>query len=162
MLSTSNIPLQTRINRNSWMVETPMNMNKKISLRVAVHLLPVTSAIAVAVALIAATTPTPVYSQTVVGYVNVPLQGTMFFSNPLLNSANDLATLFGTQTPDGTAISLWNPTTRTFDITSQYLEGAWTIDLTLMPGTGARVITPSPFTNTFVGNVLNHNGSLYH
>lgn len=96
------------------------------------------------------------------GYVNVSMQGTTLFSNPLLGASTDLAALFGSQTPEGTTISLWNPTSKTFDITSQYLGGAWTIDLTLMPGTGARLITPSPFTNTFVGDVLNHNGNLFH
>lgn len=108
------------------------------------------------------TAATHVYGQVVVGYVNVPLQGTTLFSNPLLNDANDLAALFGNQTPEGTTISLWNSTSRTFDVTSQFLGGAWTVDLTLMPGMGARLITPSPFTNTFVGSVLNHNGSLFH
>ena len=60
--------------------------------------------------------------------------------------------------PEGTTISLWNPGTSSFDTTSTFTNGSWTTNLTLLPGTGALVVTPSPSTNAFAGIVLGHNG----
>jgi hypothetical protein len=103
----------------------------------------------------------PVYSQNVVGYANVPfLPGYNLFSNPLDNGgSNTLSALFGSGVvADGTSVSLWNSTTRTFDTTSTFSSGSWSQDLTLLPGTGAELHTSSSFINTFVGTVLNHDG----
>jgi len=96
------------------------------------------------------------------GYVNtVFAPGPTLFSNPLdTGLANDLDTLFPVSTvPVGTTISLWNPNTRTFDNSSVLSGGAWSMDFTLNPGTGARLTTSINFINTFVGNPLNHDGS---
>lgn len=98
------------------------------------------------------------------GYVNHSFgPGASLFSNPLQASPNNkLSSLFwSSPVPTGTMISLWNPTTLSFDTTSTFNSGVWTIDFTLNPGTGARLTAPSAFTNTFVGTVLNHDGSSY-
>ena len=101
-----------------------------------------------------------VYSLNVVGYVNRTFGiGNSLFANPLNASLNTLSSLFSPSTvPNGTSISLWNSTTRTFDITSTLESGAWSTNFTLNPGTGARLTSPSIFTNTFVGEVQSHNG----
>jgi hypothetical protein len=102
-----------------------------------------------------------VYSQNIVGYVNTVFNvGDTLFENPLAtqNNSDTLANLFSTA-PDGTTISLWDATTASFDATSEYTNGNWTIDFTLTPGTGARLSTLAAFTNTFVGDVLDHDGS---
>jgi hypothetical protein len=101
-------------------------------------------------------------SAQVIGYVNTVFgAGNTLFENPLLNSTDNLTNLFNQGVPNGTTISLWNTTQSSFVITSKYLNGSWTLDLILDPGNGAQLNTPSAFTNTFVGNVLNHDGSLY-
>lgn len=95
-------------------------------------------------------------------YVNTTFApGTTLFSNPLdLGLQNDLDSLFPpTTTPVGTTISLWDSTTQTFDNTSVFSGGAWSLDFTLNPGTGARLTTSVSFINTFVGNVLNRDGT---
>jgi hypothetical protein len=101
-----------------------------------------------------------VYSLNVVGYVNHLFGvGDNLFANPLHATNDVLSTLFQySSVPDGTTVSLWNPSTRAFDATSTYELGAWSLDFTLSPGTGARLTTPSLFTNTFVGEVQSHDG----
>jgi len=104
-----------------------------------------------------------VYSMHVVGYVNRTFGvGATLFNNPLAaNANNNLSSLFGPGTPEGTSISLWNTTTAKFDITALYSGGLWSQDLTLNPGTGCLVTTPTEFLNTFSGYVENHDGTLY-
>lgn len=105
----------------------------------------------------------------IVGYVNRTFGiGDSLFANPLTASPNNtLSSLFSPSVvPYGTQISLWNSTTGMFDTTSTLeFDGFsginWSINFTLNPGTGARLTAPSAFTNTFVGTVLNHDGSLY-
>jgi hypothetical protein len=100
--------------------------------------------------------------QAAVGFVNYRLySGDNLFVNPLVASDNHLSSLFGAGTPSGTTISVWNPSANAFDVTSTYFGGTWSTDLTLLPGTGARLTTSSPFTNTFVGDVLDHSGALW-
>jgi hypothetical protein len=105
-----------------------------------------------------------VYALNVVGYVNRVFGiGNSLFANPLTASPNNtLSSLFSPSiVPNGTQISLWNSTSGTFDISSTLSFGSWSTNLTLNPGTGARLTAPSAFTNTFVGTVLNHDGSLF-
>jgi len=105
-----------------------------------------------------------IYSQNIVGYVNIPfLTGSNLFANPLVNDSDDINTIFEspyTPIPDGATISLWDATTKTFAIASVCSNAVWNPDLYLPPGTGALLITPADFTNTFVGYVLNHDGGL--
>lgn len=94
-------------------------------------------------------------------YVNdLFLPGDTLFNNPLSQPGYEtLNYLFPSSIPNGTTISLWNSTTASFGTTSTFSSGAWSINLTLQPGTGAQLFTPLAFTNTFVGNVLNHDGN---
>jgi len=104
--------------------------------------------------------PAQVYSQNVVGYVNRQFnQGNNLFENPLENSPDNLTNLFHQPVPNGTTISVWDASQSAFNTTSEYLGGAWTLNLLLAPGTGALLNAPSPFMNTFVGYVLNHDGT---
>jgi hypothetical protein len=97
----------------------------------------------------------------IVGYVNeIFTSGNTLFSNPLQAPTNNLSSLFGVITPNGSTVSLWNSTTMSYDTVSTYFGGSWSLDLTLNPGTGALFSSPSIFTNTFVGEVLNHDGTL--
>jgi hypothetical protein len=95
------------------------------------------------------------------GYVNtIFAPGSTLFSNPLDLGAYDLNNLLPPPfVPAGTTVSLWDSTTRTYGNTSVLSGGAWSLDFTLNPGTGARLTTSINFTNTFVGNVLNHDGT---
>ena len=103
-------------------------------------------------------------SQGLVAYINSPfLPGNNIFVNPFeAGNGDTLSVLFGSVTvPDGTTVSLWNSTTRMFDTTSTFNSGSWSANLTILPGTGAELNTPTSFTNTFIGTVLNHDGSTF-
>ena len=103
------------------------------------------------------TAPAPI-----VGYVNSHFKpGDNLFNNPLDDGVDTLTSLFYYNIPNGTTISLWNSTTSSFDTTSTYSSGSWSVNLTLQPGTGALLDTPLGFTNTFVGNALNHDGTSF-
>jgi len=108
-----------------------------------------------------------VYSLNIVGYVNLPVQGSgvngkfTMIANPLDAGTNTLGNLIQNP-PDGTFFYSWNGTG--FTIT-QFAFGAWdNPGLLLAPGEGGFISTTANFTNTFVGNVLtgnltNHVGS---
>jgi hypothetical protein len=107
------------------------------------------------------------YSTNLVGYCNgVFMTGSNLFVNPFQLGSNALSQVFSSictpwpPPPDGTTVSLWNPTTLSFDSTSTFSNGAWSVDLILPPGIGALLIAPSPFSNVFCGYLLNHDGSL--
>ena len=83
------------------------------------------------------------------------------FENPLLSANNHLSALFPS-VPNGTTVTLYNSGQQTFGSTSTYNTGTgWSLNLPLNPGTGAflDLFTTSPFTNTFVGTELNHDGT---
>ena len=113
--------------------------------------------------LIAPLVQADVYSVNVVGYVNHTFApGDNLFVNPLVASTdNSLSSIFSSVIPDGTTVSLWNASTLSFDVTSTYGSGQWSLNLILDPGTGARLTAPSAFMNTFVGSVLSHDGGPY-
>jgi len=94
-----------------------------------------------------------VYSINVVGYVNVAVPtGFSMIANPLdAGGANDLATIIPAP-PENTTIYKFNGAG--YDI-STFSDGAWSDALTIKPGEGAFIRNFStPFTNTFVGNVV--------
>ncbi len=87
--------------------------------------------------------------------------GDSLFANPLNAPPNTLSDIFA-GVPNLTKVSLWSPTTRTFYTESIFEEfSGWSINFTLNPGTGAKLFAPQSFVNTFVGNVLSHNGGPY-
>lgn len=87
------------------------------------------------------------------------LVGNNLFANPLLADDNTLNSLF-IHAPEGAIVSLWNPESLSFDTSSTNISGAWLPNLELLPGTGARLHTAFAFTNTFIGSVLDHDGSV--
>jgi hypothetical protein len=94
-----------------------------------------------------------VYSLNIVGYVNTPLAaGFNLISNPLDNGTNDLNSLFpNANIPD----TVYAYSGGTFQIST--FTGSWSPDLTTVPGGGIFYSATSPYTNTFVGNVLTGN-----
>lgn len=106
-----------------------------------------------------------VQSYAVVGYVNRAFNpGANLFANPLTAGDNSLSNLFvAAPVPDGTTVSLWNPATSSFDTTSTFdsFTASWSLNLLLAPGTGALLNTPTLFTNTFLGSVVNRSGTIW-
>src|SRR5258708_2517156 len=104
----------------------------------------------------------------IIGYVPcIFMTGSNLFNNPLQTASNNLSYLIqpiiktsGTiPIPQGTTVSLWNPTNSSFDTTSTYSNGSWSVDLILPPGTGVLVFAPKQFTNTIMGELLDHDGN---
>lgn len=100
-----------------------------------------------------------VYSLNVVGYVNLPIVGSAsgpftFIANPLNTTNNTIASLLPAP-PDGTTLFKW---TGSAFVSSTFFLGAWSDGtFTLNPGEGGIIQSVSPFTNTFVGEVLQGN-----
>jgi hypothetical protein len=95
------------------------------------------------------------------GYVNFGFQpGDNWFGNPLTASPNHLSGLIPTA-PAGTTVSLWDSAANHYAPASTWNGSIWSTDLLLNPGTGALLHTPSSFVNTFVGEVLDFDGSLW-
>jgi len=94
-----------------------------------------------------------VFSVNVVGYVNkVYPSGFSIINNPLSNSNNTVAVLFPNP-PGFTQIYKFGPTG--YSPVNTFLFGNWTDpSQTLSPGEGAFLNLPSPYTNTYVGEVL--------
>lgn len=92
-----------------------------------------------------------VYSINAVGYVNLTIPaGFSMIANPLNTTNNTVETLIP-DPPFNTTVYKWDGTA--FQ-TALYL-GAWLGgNITLNPGEGAWINTPSVFTNTFVGEVV--------
>jgi hypothetical protein len=97
-----------------------------------------------------------VYSLNVVGYVNTPLVGSgaglfQMVANPLNATNNTIGALI-TAAPDFTTLYKWNGSG--FD-TANFFLGSWdNPGFTLNPGEGAIMQSTAPWTNTFVGEVL--------
>jgi len=117
---------------------------------------------AVACGTLAAIAQSTVYSVNVVGYANVVMPpGFSIIANPLMAPTNTLGVLFAGQ-PDGFVVYKYDPISQwrlavyqapPWDPTNPQ----WDVpDMTLLPGEGAFVYNPSatPFTNTFVGEVI--------
>ena len=103
----------------------------------------------------------PPYSANIVGYVNTPfLPGATFFANPLEYTNNHLSFLIPTA-PEGASLQLWNPTLQQYNPAITFSGGEWSANPLLPPGLGALMLTPTVFTNTFVGTVLDANGGIY-
>jgi hypothetical protein len=97
-----------------------------------------------------------VYSLNVVGYVNTSIVGSgsgdfQMIANPLNTTNNTIGALIPTA-PDFTALFKW---TGTAFATATFFAGSWDHpEYTLAPGEGAITQSTSPWTNTFVGEVL--------
>ena len=103
-----------------------------------------------------------VYSLNVVGYINTTLVGGagtgkyQMIANQLNTTNNTIASLIPSP-PDATSLFKWNGTT--FDVATyaSFLGGWDHPTYTLNPGEGAIINSPSQWTNTFVGEVLQGN-----
>src|SRR5881394_1280750 len=91
-----------------------------------------------------------------VGFVNVSITGqrAQLIANPLSNRANRLDQILTQMSPvpEGTKLV-------TFDgrnwLTNEYLQSAWTFpEITLSPGGGALLFSPTNWTQTWVGGIL--------
>lgn len=107
------------------------------------------------------TSQAQVYSQNVVGYVNLTTPAVnqfACFANPLDNGTNNLTSLFPSA-PNQTVVEVWNGVSFQSAIKA---FGSWDTNLVVAPGTGFFIKYPSSagiVTNTFVGTVLNENPS---
>lgn len=95
-----------------------------------------------------------VYSVNAVGYVNLAIPtGWSMIANPLNTTNNTVEALFSAATtPEGTTIYKWDGTKY---VSTAVEFGDWsTKGITLNPGEGCFLNSPSAFTNTFVGEVM--------
>jgi hypothetical protein len=97
-----------------------------------------------------------VYSQNVVGYVNVylPAGQQILVSNPLDDGTNTVTSL-GANLANKSIIQTWNGTGFT---PSQKGGGVWTTNTPIPVGTGFFIKSFTTITNTFVGNVVPFSG----
>jgi hypothetical protein len=110
------------------------------------------------------TSQAQVYSQNIVGYINIPLVANQnnLIANQLdldgTGTNNTLASLFSTNLPNNTTIQAWNGTG--FAADSYSTSSGWTttvnpiINASLQPGSGFFIKTKLATTITLVGNVL--------
>ncbi|MCU0786194.1 MAG: hypothetical protein MUF81_19530 [Verrucomicrobia bacterium] len=93
-----------------------------------------------------------------VGYYNVTLtNGYNFVANQLDTPPNSITNVINAYPllPDGTKVWVWNVTNQSYDPPVTYWEGSgWDGDVELPVGKGFVIQIPSPWTNTFVGEVL--------
>lgn len=98
-------------------------------------------------------TQTNVYSVNAVGYVQVAFTpGYTFSCNPLHTTNDTVAGLFP-GAPDSSAVYVWDLDAQRFSAPSVFHNG-WSSNYSLAMGKGFVFYTPTPFTNTFVGEVL--------
>jgi len=102
-----------------------------------------------------------VYNMSIVGFANYGFAvGNNLFCNPFDGNVNTLSYMLNpASVPIGTTVSLWNTSAGAYTTTATNTGSAWTVDLTLNPGTGALLVAPAAFINTFVGTVDGHDGT---
>jgi hypothetical protein len=93
-----------------------------------------------------------VYSQNVVGYINVPMPAgqQVLVANPLDDGTNTVTSL-GASLANKSQIQTWNGAGFTL---SSKGGGVWTTNLSIPVGTAFFVKSFTTITNTFVGNVV--------
>ncbi|MDB6058387.1 MAG: hypothetical protein JWO95_2231, partial [Verrucomicrobiales bacterium] len=93
------------------------------------------------------------FSVNAVGYVQITFPtGYTFCANPLRTS-NDVVSVVIPNAPDSAAVYLWDISQQRFAAPSIYHDG-WSTNCPMPVGKGFVLFTPVPFTNTFVGEVL--------
>jgi hypothetical protein len=128
------------------------------------------AAAALAAGVISSQAQTPVYSQNIVGYVNVVYTNGVnsLTANPFINGTNGGSQVFSSGLPDGTQIFQWNGVSAfnvyTYDaglasslgVSSPWFNGDETAVSpapTAAPGGGFFLLPTATFTNTYVGSV---------
>ena len=95
-----------------------------------------------------------------VGYVNHTFYvGDNLFTNPLDNTNGNFVSSLIPSPPEGTVLSLWDPASASYTATYTFTSGVWTWDCQLPVGVGAKLNTATEFTGTFVGAVLDLDGT---
>jgi hypothetical protein len=96
-----------------------------------------------------------VYSQNIVGYINLVLfPGSNLIANQLANADNTLDTIFSHGVPEGTTFTKWDAASVQYLPSSTYdTNSGWSINYELGFGEGGRLQSPSMFTNTLVGTI---------
>jgi hypothetical protein len=109
------------------------------------------------------TSQAQVYSQNIVGYINVPLNNASGYSlvaNQLdldgTGTNNSIYTTVGTNLPNGTKVEAWNGATFK---SSTINNGVWSLNNQVVtnavnPGSGFFIFYSAPTNITFVGNVI--------
>jgi hypothetical protein len=104
----------------------------------------------------AATSMAQVYSVNMVGYINCAVPaGFSMLANQLNASPDNKVTTILSSAPDQTQVYQYDPVSDTYALI-QFIDGAWegdNLDMTLSPGQGVFINSPSAFTQTFVGEV---------
>jgi hypothetical protein len=94
-------------------------------------------------------------------FVNYNFQsGYSLFGNPLNAADNHVSSILAAA-PAGSTVSLWDTGLAQYTPTASFNGVTWSGDFVLAPGTGALLYSPSPFLNTYVGSVLDADGSPY-
>jgi len=102
----------------------------------------------------AATSMGQVFSQNIVGYVNVVLRpGFNLIANPLNGTNNGINTVIPNPGVGSILYKFSNPGGFN-QIAENAGAGVWDLNLTLAPGEGAFISVPALTTNTFVGEVI--------
>jgi hypothetical protein len=111
------------------------------------------------------TSQAQVYSQNIVGYINIPLTnstGYTLVANQLdldgSGTNNGLNTVLGANLPVNSVVEVWNASKGTFK-SSSWNGTSWSTDSSLFtnamnPGGGFFLYTPTPTNLTLVGNVI--------
>jgi hypothetical protein len=111
------------------------------------------------------TSQAQVYSQNIVGYINIPLTnstGYTLVANQLdvdgTGTNNGLNTVLGANLPSGTVAEVWNASKGSFK-SSSWNGTSWSTDSSLFtnamnPGSGFFLYVPTPTNLTIVGNVI--------
>jgi hypothetical protein len=107
----------------------------------------------------AITSQAQVYSQNIVGYVNIVTQPGVqtLICNPLDLDGVDNITNVLAGAPKGVAVQLWNGAGYTAVGRGSFGVGAWTANAAtnfIPPGTGFFIQTPGLWTNTFTGTMI--------
>jgi len=109
------------------------------------------------------TSQAQVYSQNIVGYINIPLTNSTGFTlvaNQLdldgTGTNNSIYSVVGTNLPSGSKVEAWNGAT--FKVSS-FNGSAWNVNTQVItnsmnPGSGFFIFTPTPTNITLVGNVI--------
>jgi len=97
-----------------------------------------------------------VYSLNIVGYVNQAIPaGFSLVACQLQNSTDNKLTSLFTTAPDGTTVYKWSNSQNRYFI-NDFADGSWEgddLNMTMNPGEGVWFKAPTPFTNTFVGQI---------
>lgn len=104
-----------------------------------------------------ASTMAQVYSVNLVGYINKSIpQGFYMVANQLDNGSGNKVTALLPTAPEGTIVYKYTPANGAYKILS-VVDGAWEgddLNMTMAPGEGVFIKSPSVHTATFVGEVV--------